>query len=82
MQFGEFGDHLVHQTTLYTVIDMVGFKANMGGKRIKGFSLKIRLLSRETVVLGPQSRVVVAPKGPPNGNLPWEELDKARRGAS
>ena len=50
MQVGDFGDHLVNQTTCYTAIDVVVYKANRTRKRVQSFPFKIRQSSRETVV--------------------------------
>ena len=47
MQFGEFGENLVHQTT---AIDVVGYKVNRTRKRVRSFPLKIWQSSRETGV--------------------------------
>ena len=64
MQFRKFGDHLAHQTTSYTGIDVVGHEANKTGKKVKSFPFKVQQSSRGTMVLGPQTGVVVALKGP------------------
>ena len=61
MRFGEFSDHLVHETLHVKNVD--GYKANKTRKRVGSFPFKMGQSSKETGVPGPQTKVVVAPKG-------------------
>ena len=64
MQFGEFGGHLVHQTTSDTGIDVVCYEGNKTQRRGGRFPFKMQQSSRETMVPGSQTKVAVAPKRP------------------
>ena len=54
-EVGEVGDHLVHQTTSYARIDVVGYELNRTRKRVGSFPFKIQLFNWKTRVPGPQA---------------------------